>query len=48
VPTCIVLAEAVRLGAGSIAEGTQNIAFNTLLLFYYNQMLGLPGTLRNR
>jgi Na+/melibiose symporter-like transporter len=32
-------------GSGSIAEGTHNVAFNTFLLFYYNQVLGLSGTL---
>ncbi len=32
-------------GFGSIAEGTKNTAFNVFLLFYYNQVLGLPGTL---
>jgi GPH family glycoside/pentoside/hexuronide:cation symporter len=32
-------------GAGSIAEGTKNTAFNVFLLFYYNQVLGLSGTL---
>jgi GPH family glycoside/pentoside/hexuronide:cation symporter len=32
-------------GSGSIAEGTKNTAFNVFLLFYYNQVLGLSGTL---
>jgi Na+/melibiose symporter-like transporter len=32
-------------GSGSIAEGTLNTAFNVFLVFYYNQVLGLPGTL---
>lgn len=32
-------------GFGSVAEGTKNTAFNVFLLFYYNQVLGLPGTL---
>ena len=31
-------------GIGAAAEGTQNVAFNVFLLFYYNQVLGLPGT----
>lgn len=35
----------VLYGAGSISEGTKNTAFNVFLLFYYNQVLGLPGTL---
>jgi Na+/melibiose symporter-like transporter len=32
-------------GLGSVAEGTKNTAFNVFLLFYYNQVLGLSGTL---
>jgi Na+/melibiose symporter-like transporter len=32
-------------GVGSVSEGTQNAAFNVFLLFYYNQVLGLSGTL---
>jgi Na+/melibiose symporter-like transporter len=32
-------------GVGQIAEGLKNGAFETFLLFYYNQALGLPGTL---
>ncbi|MCZ6782911.1 MAG: MFS transporter, partial [Proteobacteria bacterium] len=32
-------------GSGSVAEGVKNTAFNVFLLFYYNQVLGLPGTL---
>ena len=31
-------------GVGQIAEGIKNTAFNTFLLFYFNQVLGLPGT----
>jgi Na+/melibiose symporter-like transporter len=44
-------AEQVRLstklyyGVGSVSEGTKNTAFNVFLLFYYNQVLGLSGTL---
>ena len=30
---------------GSIAEGVKNTAFNVFLLFYYNQVLGVSGTL---
>lgn len=30
-------------GVGSIAEGVKDSAFQTFLLFYYNQVLGLPG-----
>jgi len=32
-------------GLGSISEGIKNTAFSAFLLFYYNQVLGLPGTL---
>jgi len=32
-------------GAGSVAEGTKTASFNVFLLFYYNQVLGVPGTL---
>jgi Na+/melibiose symporter-like transporter len=32
-------------GVGAVAEGTKNVAFNTFLLFYYNQVLGVSGTL---
>jgi len=32
-------------GLGQGAEGLKNTAFSLFLLFYYNQVLGLPGTL---
>src|SRR5262245_57568906 len=32
-------------GIGQAAEGLKNTAFGIFLLFYYNQALGLPGTL---
>lgn len=35
----------VAYGLGSVAEGTKNTTFTVFLLFYYNQVLGLPGTL---
>lgn len=35
----------LAFGAGSIADGAKNGAFNTFLLFYYTAVLGLPGTL---
>lgn len=35
----------VFYGVGSIAEGTKETAFNVFLLFYYNNVLGLSGTL---
>jgi Na+/melibiose symporter-like transporter len=38
-------AHKLAYGVGQIAEGLKNGAFETFLLFYYNQVLGLPGTL---
>ncbi len=32
-------------GFGSVAEGIKNTAFSVFLLFYFSQVLGLPGTL---
>ena len=32
-------------GVGLVSEGTKNTVFNVFLLFYYNQVLGLSGTL---
>lgn len=32
-------------GLGQMAEGLKNAAFGTFLIFYYNQVLGLSGTL---
>lgn len=32
-------------GIGQLAEGLKNAALGTFVLFYYNQVLGLPGTL---
>ncbi len=32
-------------GIGQIAEGVKNQAFNVFLLFYYQQVIGIPGTL---
>ncbi len=32
-------------GIGQAGEGLKNAAFGTFLLFYYNQVLGLPGTM---
>lgn len=37
------LATKLTYGFGSIAEGVKDAAFKTFLLFYYNQVLGLPG-----
>ena len=31
-------------GVGQVAEGVKNTGFTTFLLFYYNSVLGLPGT----
>ena len=35
----------VAYGFGSVAEGVKDTAFNTFLVFYYSQVLGLPGSL---
>ncbi len=32
-------------GVGSVSEGVKNTVFNAFLLFYYNQVLGVSGTL---
>ncbi len=37
------LSTKLTYGFGSIAEGVKDVAFKTFLLFYYNQVLGLPG-----
>lgn len=35
----------LAFGIGQFAEGLKNTAFNAFVLFYYSQVLGLPGTL---
>lgn len=35
----------LAFGVGQFAEGLKNAAFGTFLIFYYNQVLGLSGTL---
>ena len=35
----------LAFGVGQLGEGLKNGAFGMFLLFYYNQVLGLPGTL---
>ena len=35
----------IGYGAGSIAGNVQNLGFTTFLFFYYNQVLGLSGSL---
>jgi len=44
-PERVALSTKLLFGYGSVAEGTKATAFNVFLLFYYNQVLGLPGTL---
>ncbi len=44
-PDRVPLSLKLFYGSGSVSEGIKNAAFNTFLLFYYNQVLGLPGTL---
>ena len=41
----VPLSTKLYYGVGSVSEGTKTTAFNVFLLFYYNQVLGLPGTL---
>jgi len=45
VPRFPRLATKLAYGVGSVADGSKTAAFNVFLLFYYNQVLGLPGTL---
>ena len=33
----------VAFGLGQCAEGIKNQAFNVFLVFYYQQVIGLPG-----
>ncbi len=42
-PGPLPLSTKLTYGVGSIAEGVKDAAFKTFLLFYYNQVLGLPG-----
>ena len=35
----------LAFGVGQAAEGLKNAAFGTFLMFYYNQVLGMPGAL---
>lgn len=39
------LSEKLNYGVGQVAEGLKNTSFNLLLLFYYNQVLEVSGTL---
>lgn len=41
----VPVATKAAFGVGQLAEGVKNFAFNIFLLFYYNQVLGLSGTL---
>lgn len=41
----IPLATKTFYGAGSMASGVKDTAFNVFLLFYYTQVVGLPGSL---
>ncbi len=47
VPAAPPLSRATRLwyASGQMAEGIKNESFATFLLFYYNQVLGMPGSL---
>ena len=35
----------IGYGLGQLSDGVKQAAFNTFLFFYYNQVLGLSGTL---
>lgn len=39
------LATKIGYGVGQLSDGVKQAAFNTFLFFYYNQVLGLPGSL---
>ena len=41
----VPLATKTAFGVGQIAEGVKNWSFNIFLFFFYNQVLGLSGTL---
>jgi Na+/melibiose symporter-like transporter len=41
----IAFGSKVSFGVGQAAEGLKNWSFGTLILFYYNQVLEVPGTL---
>ena len=44
-PRKLGLGPKLAFGIGQMAEGVKNNAFNTFVVFYYNQVLELPGTL---
>ena len=41
----LTIATKLSYGVGQVAEGLKNTAMATFVLFYYNQVLGLSGTL---
>ncbi len=41
----IAFSSKLSFGIGQVAEGLKNSAFGILVMFYYNQVLGVPGTL---
>jgi glycoside/pentoside/hexuronide:cation symporter, GPH family len=43
--TPLSISTKLAYGVGQLAEGVKNTAFSVFLLFYYNQVLGLPGAL---
>ena len=44
-PERVPLSIKLYYGVGAAAEGVKNTVFNVFLLFYYNQVLGLSGTM---
>ena len=44
-PSALTFNTKFAYGIGQLAEGLKNSALSTFVLFYYNQVLGLSGTL---
>jgi Na+/melibiose symporter-like transporter len=41
----VAFSSKLAFGVGQMAEGLKNTAFGMFVMFYYNQVLGVPGTL---
>ena len=41
----LTLTEKLNYGVGQVAEGLKNTSFSLMVLFYYNQVLEVSGTL---
>ena len=44
-PQKLPLKTSLGYGVGQLSDGIKQSAFSTFLFFYYNQVLGLPGSL---